>query len=165
LERAIERGSHAGYHFAVLFVDLDGFKNMNDRFGHIEGDRLLVAAAHRMVEAVRPQDMVARRDGDEFTLLLDDLDHPDDAIGVADRIIQHLQLPLTTDDAAPLTISASIGIALGGAGTGFAQDLIARADAAMYRAKAAGGGRYVLAAPSGPDSDGGSPKQARQLPR
>lgn len=145
LRRAIDRAERSQYHFAVLFVDLDRFKQVNDRFGHLQGDRVLVAAAHRLVEAVRPQDMVARRDGDEFTILLDDLERPDDAMQIAQRIVERLQAPLvdTTLDSTQITIGASIGIAMANNGRLSADELIARADSAMYHAKALGGGTYV----------------------
>jgi diguanylate cyclase (GGDEF)-like protein len=150
LERMIERSSRSSHTFAVLFVDLDRFKSVNDQFGHVQGDKLLISAAQRLLEAVRPQDMVARRDGDEFTVLLDDLEQPADAVGVAHRIVEHLQSPLTinTDDspAMPVTIGASIGVVIANQAMLTAEELIARADAAMYQAKAAGGG--VCIAPS-----------------
>jgi diguanylate cyclase (GGDEF)-like protein len=164
LERAVERGAHADYHFALLFVDLDGFKQVNDQFGHLQGDRLLVVAAHRMVEAVRPQDMVARRDGDEFTILLDDLARPDDAVHIAQRIVQHLRAPMPIDGAAPVTIGASIGIAMGGVGGSSVDDLIARADAAMYEAKASGGGAFIVA-PTPPVITANTARRTRRLPR
>ncbi len=164
LERAIERATHANYGFALLFVDLDGFKAINDQFGHLEGDRLLLVAAHRMVEAVRPQDMVARRDGDEFTILLDDLVRCDDAIHIAQRVIQHLQVPLAIEGAAPVAIGASIGIAMSEHGPLSADDLIARADAAMYGAKKSGGNTFVLA-DAAPGGDESSDRPFRRLPR
>ncbi len=142
LERAIERAARSDYLFAVLFVDLDRFKTINDRFGHLMGDHLLLAAAHRLVAAVRPQDMVARRDGDEFTILLDDLDTAADAEQVAERIAEHLRPPLLIagDE---VTIGASIGIATSTGGPQTADDLIAASDAAMYHAKALGGGTHI----------------------
>jgi diguanylate cyclase (GGDEF)-like protein len=145
LQRAIDRAVRSKYHFAVLFVDLDRFKQVNDRFGHLQGDRVLVAAAHRLVEAVRPQDMVARRDGDEFTILLDDLECPEDAVQIAQRIVEHLQLPLGdgTYDSPQISIGASIGIAMANDSRLSADELIARADSAMYQAKALGGSTYV----------------------
>ncbi len=144
LERAIKRAGKSNYHFAVLFVDLDRFKEINDRFGHIAGDQVLVAAAQRLVEAVRPQDMVARRDGDEFTILLDDLEQPEDAARVAERIVERLQPPLAIDGLlGAVSVGASIGIAGASDGGLSALDLIARADAAMYRAKALGGGTFT----------------------
>jgi diguanylate cyclase (GGDEF)-like protein len=164
LERAIERGIQADYQFAVLFIDLDGFKRVNDQFGHLEGDRLLMITAHRMLEAVRPQDMVARRDGDEFTILLDDLARTDDAIHIAQRIIQHVGEPMPLDGAAPVTIGASIGIAMSGDGGSSVDDLIARADAAMYQAKASGGGAFIVA-PTPPAITGNIARRTRRLPR
>jgi diguanylate cyclase (GGDEF)-like protein len=163
LERAIERSIRSTYHFAVLFIDLDDFKDVNDRFGHVRGDHLLVAVARRLVEAVRPQDMVARRDGDEFTVLLDDLERPEDAVGVAQRIADELKMPLAGqegDDAAAVTIAASIGIALSGDSNITPEHLIARADAAMYHAKAIGGGTYMLL-----ESLAESPDHRKPLPR
>jgi diguanylate cyclase (GGDEF)-like protein len=146
LERAVRRGGASDYHFAVLFVDLDRFKTANDRFGHVLGDRLLVAAAHRLVEAVRPQDMVARRDGDEFTILLDDLDEPQDAVHVAERIVEHLNAPFLVEGTAgpvEVILGASIGVALPSREPTTAEQLIAQADAAMYHAKSLGGGTFT----------------------
>ena len=100
-----------GYRFAVLFVDLDGFKRINDRYGHLVGDRALLAVAQRFSHCVRPEDVVARRDGDEFTILLKDLWQPDDAITVADRILKRLRSPLAVDGV-ELVVTVSIGIAL-----------------------------------------------------
>jgi diguanylate cyclase (GGDEF)-like protein len=146
LERALERAGRADYHFALLFVDLDRFKSINDRFGHLRGDDVLIAAAHRLVEAVRPQDMVARRDGDEFTILLDDLPRLDDVPQIAQRIIEHVQLPLELDGHpfSEGSISASVGVITVRDQQRSATELIALADAAMYRAKAQGGGTFVF---------------------
>ncbi len=166
LERAIQRASSSNYHFAVLFVDLDRFKEVNDRFGHLQGDRVLLAAAHRLVEAVRPQDMVARRDGDEFTILLDDLERAEDAVHVAQRIVDRLQAPLVAEGpAAPhVNIGASVGIAMASDGAMTAEELIARADQAMYQAKALGGGMYMtLDRPA--SADGNVRKPAKRRPR
>jgi diguanylate cyclase (GGDEF)-like protein len=146
LERAIRRGTASNYHYAVLFVDLDRFKAANDRFGHLLGDRLLVSAAQRLVEAVRPQDMVARRDGDEFTILLDDLDQSHDAVLVAERIVEHLNAPFVVegpDGPVELILGASIGVAIPGREPMTAEQLIAHADAAMYQAKTLGGSTFA----------------------
>ena len=117
-----------------------------------------------MVEAVRPQDMVARRDGDEFTILLDDLARCDDAIHIAQRVIQHLQVPLAIEGTAPVAIGASIGIAMSEHGPYERDDLIARADAAMYGAKKSGGNTFVLA-DAAPGGDESSDRPFRRLPR
>jgi diguanylate cyclase (GGDEF)-like protein len=168
LERIIDRASRANYLFAVLFVDLDRFKSVNDRFGHTLGDKLLISASHRLLEAVRPQDMVARRDGDEFTILLDDLNQPQDALGVAQRIIDYLQLPLVVDEgereATTVEIGASIGIAIGVDGALTAEELIAKADAAMYHAKALGGGVFLHRDELARDLDS-LPTRTKPLPR
>lgn len=148
LERAIERAARGDYRFAVLFVDLDNFKSLNDRFGHLYGDELLAAAGRRLLEAVRPQDMVARRDGDEFTVLLDDLVQPEDAVNAAQRIVDQLQAPLALpidsgDSSAQVSLRASVGIACSAGDLLSADEMLARADAAMYHAKALGGGTYM----------------------
>jgi diguanylate cyclase (GGDEF)-like protein len=145
LERILQRTGRADYVFAVLFVDLDRFKSVNDRFGHALGDKILVSAAHRLVEAVRPQDMVARRDGDEFTILLDDLEQPEDAVGVAQRIVDYLQMPLLVEvgETTTVEVGASIGVVIGSDAPRSAEELISQADAAMYQAKALGGGVFL----------------------
>lgn len=147
LERILQRTGRPDYVYAVLFVDLDRFKSVNDRFGHALGDKILVSAAHRLVEAVRPQDMVARRDGDEFTILLDDLEQPEDAVGVAQRIVDYLQMPLLVEggesEATTVEIGASIGVVIGSDKRETAEELISQADAAMYQAKALGGGVFL----------------------
>ncbi|MEX0679222.1 MAG: sensor domain-containing diguanylate cyclase [Pirellulales bacterium] len=145
LAEAIEGAQQdRAYRFAVLFVDLDGFKQINDRHGHLMGDRALLAVAQRFSHCVRPQDIVARRDGDEFTILLKDLWQPGDATAVADRILEHLRTPLALDGA-ELVVTVSIGIALSYAELTAPDDLLRFADCAMYRAKAQGGDRYVTA--------------------
>jgi diguanylate cyclase (GGDEF)-like protein len=149
LREAITRARRSDYQFAVLFVDLDRFKEVNDRYGHLIGDALLAAAADRLAKAIRPQDTLARRDGDEFTILLDDLKQADDAVNVAKRIAAQLQSPLSmpTNDAvkaADLIVTASIGIAIASRNDRSLEpeQLIARADAAMYHAKSSGGGTF-----------------------
>jgi diguanylate cyclase (GGDEF)-like protein len=150
LREATLRARQSEYQFAVLFIDLDRFKEVNDRYGHLIGDSLLAAASERLSKAIRPQDTLARRDGDEFTILLDDLKRADDAVQVARRIAQQLQLPLsmpikgTAGQTIDFTVTASIGIAIASHSDRALepQDLIARADAAMYRAKSSGGGTF-----------------------
>jgi diguanylate cyclase (GGDEF)-like protein/PAS domain S-box-containing protein len=131
------------YQFALLFIDLDRFKLVNDTSGHLQGDRLLRDVARRLAGSVRPGDMVSRRGGDEFTVLVDDLRDQRDAIAVAERIQSHLALPLSLDGC-PITITASIGIAIGSSAYATPEALLHDADRAMYRAKAAGAGRYAV---------------------
>jgi diguanylate cyclase (GGDEF)-like protein len=130
--------------FAVLFIDLDGFKAINDAHGHRTGDRALMAVAQRFSHCVRPDDVLARRSGDEFTILLKDVAHEDDAATIAARILQQLESPLAFDGT-ELALSASIGVALGGHQPLTPEELLELADTAMYLAKSRGGNRYLVA--------------------
>jgi diguanylate cyclase (GGDEF)-like protein len=128
--------------FAVLFIDLDRFKLLNDTLGHSAGDLFLVETARRLNASVRPGDTVARLGGDEFALLLEGLQVPDQAQLVAERLLNRLSVPQTFGQQEVLA-SASIGIALStGLETDNPEDLLRNADTAMYRAKGAGPGRY-----------------------
>jgi diguanylate cyclase (GGDEF)-like protein/PAS domain S-box-containing protein len=132
-----------GYLFAVLFLDLDRFKVVNDSLGHAVGDELLVAVAGRLRNAVRETDTVSRFGGDEFAVLLDDLGAVEDAVRAADRIQAALSAPVSLSGYEVFT-SASIGIALSSTAYGRPDHLMRNADMAMYRAKAAGTGRHEL---------------------
>ncbi len=129
---------------AVLFTDLDQFKAINDTYGHVVGDRLLVAAARRLRRCVRPADTVARLGGDEFAVLLEKLGDPSEATVIAERIKEALDEPFDLDGRR-VGLTASIGIALSAPGGSSAEHLLRAADAAMYRAKASGHGRIVSA--------------------
>jgi diguanylate cyclase (GGDEF)-like protein len=133
----------ADYHFAVLFIDLDGFKAVNDAWGHLHGDRVLQAIGARLAGCIRPEDMVARFGGDEFTVLLDDLHSPPDAIRVAERIRLQLETPLEVEGRRS-ALGASIGIALSWLGYRDPEAMLQDADRAMYRAKAEGKARYFV---------------------
>ena len=125
---------------ALLFLDLDRFKAVNDRYGHGAGDRLLVETARRIEAAVRPADTVVRLGGDEFVVLCEALEHADVAEQVAERVLAALAEPFAIDENI-VTVSASIGI-IHAHGTGLlASDVIRDADLAMYRAKENGRGR------------------------
>ncbi len=144
LGRSIARARRReDYQFALLFLDVDRFKVINDSLGHIIGDQLLVAMARRLERCVRPGDTVARLGGDEFTLLLDDIVDTNDATRVAERILRELHLPFTLHGQEIFT-SASIGIALSITGYDRPDDLLRDADIAMYRAKAMGKARYEV---------------------
>jgi diguanylate cyclase (GGDEF)-like protein len=144
LRRSIERAKrNESYLFAILFLDLDRFKNINDSLGHIIGDQLLIAIARRVEECLRPTDTVARLGGDEFAILLDGLDSYDDVIHVAERVQNELTLPFNLDGHEVYT-SASIGIALSTTGYDQPENLLRDADIAMYRAKENGKARYEM---------------------
>lgn len=136
-------GRRSATSFAVLFLDFDRFKVVNDSLGHMEGDKLLVMIARRLGSSLRPGDSVARLGGDEFTILLDELDDPSDALRVAERIQDDLRQPFDLDGREVFT-SASIGIAFSECHYTKPEDMIRDADAAMYRAKARGRARYEV---------------------
>lgn len=129
--------------FAVLFFDLDRFKNINDSLGHNVGDQLLVALARRLETIIRPGDTVARIGGDEFAILVNDMHDVADAIQVAERILEGFKDPFPID-CNEVFVSASIGIAVHDHATTEADAMLRDADIAMYRAKAAGKGRYEI---------------------
>jgi diguanylate cyclase (GGDEF)-like protein/PAS domain S-box-containing protein len=129
--------------FAVLFLDLDRFKVVNDSLGHVVGDQLLIEIAHRLQSCLRPGDTVARLGGDEFTILLASIKSVSDAIGVAERIQQALQAPLCLNNHEIFT-TASIGIALNGASSVQPEELLRNADTALYQAKEQGKDRYAV---------------------
>ena len=144
LARSLGRAKRrADYRFAVLFIDLDRFKVVNDSLGHSIGDELLKAITRRIERCVRPGDTVARLGGDEFTILVDDIGDASDATRVADRIQHELAQPFNLGGHEVFT-SASIGIALSASGYQAADDLLRDADIAMYRAKALGKARYEV---------------------
>lgn len=131
------------YLFAVLFVDLDRFKLVNDSLGHPVGDELLIAVARCLKQEVRDGDIIARIGGDEFAILLNDIQETSHATDVAERIKQKLALPFTLGRHKIFT-SASIGVALGGKSQGWIDDFLRNADIAMYRAKAHGKACYEV---------------------
>ena len=144
LEHALSRAKRRPDEiFAVLFLDLDRFKVVNDSLGHLLGDRLLVEFARRMERCVRPGDTVSRLGGDEFTILLEDLRDQAEVTQVADRIHAELAHPFNIAGQDVYT-SASIGIALGDSEYARAEQLLRDADTAMYRAKSGGKARHEV---------------------
>ncbi|MFY9780279.1 MAG: EAL domain-containing protein [Candidatus Baltobacteraceae bacterium] len=128
---------------AVLYLDIDRFKVVNDSLGHEVGDGLLVAFARRLASCLRPYDTLARLGGDEFTVLLEEVPDVRGACAVSERILRALAEPLKIEDH-EIAAATSIGIALGGSGCGDAETMLRDADIAMYRAKQLGGGRYEV---------------------
>ncbi|MDP1534038.1 MAG: diguanylate cyclase, partial [Rubrivivax sp.] len=133
-ERALEHARRSQHQFAMLLIDLDRFKIINDTLGHQAGDQLLVQVAERLTKAVRDSDVVARLGGDEFVVVLTDIDTPVDAAHVADKIVRSIGLPYLID-AEELRTSPSIGICIFPDDAGEGQDLLKKADVAMYHAK------------------------------
>ena len=144
LRRAVAHAARARQQLAVLFIDLDDFKPVNDRFGHPSGDKLLKQLASRLVNALRDEDTVGRLGGDEFVAILPCVDGESDAIAAANKLLGALAAPAEVAGER-VSVSASIGIALFAAHGRGAEELIERADAAMYRAKQSGGNAVAIA--------------------
>jgi diguanylate cyclase (GGDEF)-like protein/PAS domain S-box-containing protein len=142
LHQTSARADRSGARFAVLYVDLDGFKPINDSFGHPTGDAVLVAAAQRLRSVVRAEDTLARLGGDEFAVLLEHDDVTAHAGAVAKRLLASLREPIEVEGRR-VSITASIGIAVADGGE-HPLDLLRNADIAMYRAKRGGPGRFAL---------------------
>ncbi|MBV9216826.1 MAG: EAL domain-containing protein, partial [Acidobacteria bacterium] len=144
LKQAIDRAEGNEYaKFAVLFLDLDRFKVINDSLGHAVGDKLLIAIAERLTACIRPGDVVARLGGDEFTILLNRSGDVNEVVRVAERLQQKISEPFKIDNYEVFT-SASIGIIVANDVSRSPEDFLRDADAAMYRAKEAGKARYEI---------------------
>ncbi len=135
---------HEDYRFAVLFIDIDRFKMVNDAFGHEAGDQLLQQIARRLESCLREGDTLARHGGDEFTMWLDDVRGSSDAMRVADRVHEVMREPFELGSGQRVQSSASIGVALGSSQYQKAEDVLRDADVAMYRAKALGKARTAV---------------------
>ena len=164
LQRSIRRRyRHPEYTFAVLFVDLDRFKTINDSLGHAAGDRLLIEIARRLTDVLRRDDTVARTDtaaldrdadntlarlgGDEFIILVEDIRDPSDAVRVAERIQTAVSRPVSLGDR-EVFITASVGIAIGSLAHRTGDDVVRDANLAMHRAKSSGGDRSTICDPT-----------------
>jgi diguanylate cyclase (GGDEF)-like protein len=143
LEHALSRRNEKRGMIAVLFVDLDDFKMVNDTFGHAAGDDLLRSVAERLRSVLRVADTAARFGGDEFAILLEDAANPGDITAVAERVVAALR-PHFVVERQEVAVHASIGVALATASTVGAEELLRRADAAMYWAKVQGKGGYEV---------------------
>jgi diguanylate cyclase (GGDEF)-like protein/PAS domain S-box-containing protein len=147
VERALAGRRRRRTKVAILFLDLDDFKVVNDSLGHRAGDRLLNEVAKRLTGAIRAGDIAARQGGDEFTILLDRVHDAQDAVASAERLATELRRPIELEGRS-MVIAVSIGIALASHAETDADDLLAHADAAMYAAKAHGKARYAVFDPS-----------------
>jgi diguanylate cyclase (GGDEF)-like protein/PAS domain S-box-containing protein len=143
VEHAMTRQSRSPRLVALLFLDLDRFKTVNDSLGHLVGDGLLIAIGKRLHAAMREEDTIARLGGDEFAILVDDVTTPQDVLALAERISASFGSPFKLGER-EITIRCSIGVVVSSGGHRSAEDLLRDADVAMYRAKAHGRGSYVL---------------------
>jgi diguanylate cyclase (GGDEF)-like protein/PAS domain S-box-containing protein len=149
LERVLARHGRAPGTVALLFVDLDDFKQINDSFGHAAGDEILCQVAERLGAAVRADDVVGRQSGDEFAILLDRVLGADEATIAAERILRELRRPIQLGGRVVI-VGGSIGVAIASERGSTAEDLLIQADAAMYAAKRAGKSTYALFEPQMP---------------
>ncbi|MGC9503133.1 EAL domain-containing protein [Baaleninema sp.] len=148
LDLALKRSKrYSQFQFAVLFLDLDNFKVVNDSLGHFIGDELLLKVAELLQEFVRETDLAARLGGDEFVILLEEIEDLEAAVRVAERVLEALRSPFQVSGREAFT-SASIGIVMGTPHHNRPEDLLRDADLAMYRAKHAGRGRYAIFDPA-----------------
>lgn len=162
IERALAEHDDIGRPLAVLFVDLDGFKKVNDRLGHNAGDVVLRTVASRLLQCVRDSDTVARLGGDEFAILLERFADSGEVEVIADRVVRALQMRLDECERTAV-VSACVGVTVRPAGGPDADEILHRADAAMYVAKTAGKNRFVFAAACNGDEPGGGAGRAADL--
>jgi len=149
LEQSLQRHRRHGWGVALMFCDLDGFKSVNDDYGHEVGDALLATVAVRMREVVRETDTVARLGGDEFVVLCESWIAEVDLMRIARRLVDAVSKPIRLGPHV-LTVGISIGVAIARVGCDSYDALMAMADVAMYRAKDLGKGRFELAVASPP---------------
>jgi diguanylate cyclase (GGDEF)-like protein/PAS domain S-box-containing protein len=147
LAQAIARAARSDLSLAVCYLDLDGFKAINDRFGHVAGDKLLVGVAESLKHVLRTEDTLARLGGDEFVLLLTDIQSPEECSLILERILLAANVPLNIDENT-IRVSASVGVTLYPQDSSDADTLMRHADQAMYLAKEAGKNRFHLFDPA-----------------
>jgi diguanylate cyclase (GGDEF)-like protein len=150
LEHAIAGSQRTGRRIALIFIDLDRFKEINDTRGHAAGDKVLKAVSNRLKKMVREVDTVARFGGDEFIVLFDSIDDPRQIAAIAQKIINGLRLPLEIDGQ-EYRVGVSLGISVYPQDGDSATELLDKADLAMYRAKKSGGGTFRFCSPVAPD--------------
>jgi diguanylate cyclase (GGDEF)-like protein len=149
LQQAVARSRRQGAGVALLYLDLDGFKPVNDRQGHEVGDALLVSVGDRLLGSVRLEDTVARIGGDEFAILMEDLTDPADARQAAERVVSAIARPFDVLDRS-VRVGVSVGVVFNEAGADDGESMLRDADLAMYRAKDAGKSGYVFAGDPAP---------------
>ena len=142
LEHAVQLALRYGRRLALVFLDLDGFKQINDARGHDAGDQVLAEIGGRLRTCLRASDLVARLGGDEFVVVLEELHEADQAAAVARKLLGDIARPCTLPDGTPAQVTVSIGVSLLPDDAGDARDLMRHADAAMYAAKQAGRNCY-----------------------
>ena len=163
LERALHRAESTGRHVALMFLDLDRFKLVNDGIGHDAGDRLLRRVGQRLQHALRPEDFLARFGGDEFTVLCE-VSGEEDVLEIVGRLRRAMATPVSEVDFEQF-VTLSIGVALSTSESMLPSALLRSADIAMYQAKRAGPGRYVVSSADGDDEAGRSLRTSNDLHR
>ena len=145
LEFSIKAANYEKGVIAVLFVDLDGFKSINDLYGHDAGDIVLIFTARRLVNTVRGCDMVSRLGGDEFVLVIENAESREQVEALCGQLIDAVKKPIKIDEAGTaVSVTSSIGISISGAGGNTAEELINNSDKAMYAAKNNGKNQYAF---------------------
>ncbi len=162
LETALLRAQRTTARVAVLFVDLDRFKEVNDTFGHDAGDEVLVSVANGILGALRSGDTVARLGGDEFVVVCEDLGDDDDLARLVDRLLEGVRRPVTLRGQ-PVSVSASIGVAVAGPRGETGEELLRLADLAMLRAKGHAETSYVVADEALAEQVSGDPREGRGM--
>jgi diguanylate cyclase (GGDEF)-like protein len=163
LSLALERRRRSQASLAVLFLDVDNFKEINDSLGHAAGDGVLKGLADRLKTMLRPMDTIARHGGDEFTLLFEDLSGEREVVLIAERISEAASLPIPLEQGAT-TVTVSIGVAMVSDPDLSAEEVLREADAAMYRAKRSGRSRFELLDKSSPEPSQPSARRAGSRP-
>lgn len=138
LEQALARSRRSGHPVALLYLDIDHFKRINDTLGHAAGDAVLREFAQRLREGVRDVDLAARLGGDEFVVVLEEAGAPEAAQAVAEKLLGRMEAPIPIEGMTPVRVGTSIGIAISGHDADDVESLLNKADSALYEAKHAG---------------------------
>ena len=144
LENAFQRSKRFRTGYVILFIDLDKFKPINDTYGHKAGDVVLKETALRMKASVRETDTVARIGGDEFVVLVQDVNSPETAVSIAEKILKNVEVPIKTDEGDMVSVSASIGAAVFTESSAAPAEVLEQADVMMYEAKKSKGAEKIV---------------------